>query len=123
MPSLNWIGKSAGVRFAFPHDIRNAAGERIQDGKQWLQLRDVRLYELADDGRLLFSSNRTGGNGGWGGPWGTSGYPGDAASYSSSSGSGSTGQGTAGVPAGYYIDGNDFVTWINTGTRIGRVLA
>ena len=26
--------------------------ERIQDGKQWLQLRDVRLYELADDGRL-----------------------------------------------------------------------
>jgi len=32
----NWIGKSAGVRFAFPHDIRNAAGERIQDGKLYV---------------------------------------------------------------------------------------
>ncbi len=29
----NWIGKSEGVRFAFPHDIRDAAGELIQDGK------------------------------------------------------------------------------------------
>ena len=26
--------------------------ERIENGNQWLQLRDVRLYELADDGRL-----------------------------------------------------------------------
>ena len=26
--------------------------ERMVDGQQWLQLRDVRLYELADDGRL-----------------------------------------------------------------------
>lgn len=26
--------------------------ERIEGGKQWLQLRDVRLYELAEDGRL-----------------------------------------------------------------------
>ncbi|ASI69970.1 leucine--tRNA ligase [Diaphorobacter nitroreducens] len=32
----NWIGKSAGVRFAFPHDIRNAAGKRIQDGKLYV---------------------------------------------------------------------------------------
>ncbi|MGD9773903.1 leucine--tRNA ligase [Diaphorobacter sp.] len=32
----NWIGKSAGVRFAFPHDIRNAAGELIQDGKLYV---------------------------------------------------------------------------------------
>ncbi|MBV8467420.1 MAG: leucine--tRNA ligase, partial [Burkholderiales bacterium] len=29
----NWIGKSEGVRFAFPHDIRDAAGKLIQDGK------------------------------------------------------------------------------------------
>jgi leucyl-tRNA synthetase len=29
----NWIGKSEGVRFAFPHEIKNAAGELIQDGK------------------------------------------------------------------------------------------
>ena len=29
----NWIGKSAGVRFAFPHDIRDASGALIQDGR------------------------------------------------------------------------------------------
>jgi leucyl-tRNA synthetase len=29
----NWIGKSEGVRFAFPHEIRDAQGKLIQDGK------------------------------------------------------------------------------------------
>jgi leucyl-tRNA synthetase len=29
----NWIGKSEGVRFAFPHEIRAADGTLIQDGK------------------------------------------------------------------------------------------
>lgn len=29
----NWIGKSEGLRFAFPHDIRHADGSLIQDGK------------------------------------------------------------------------------------------
>jgi leucyl-tRNA synthetase len=29
----NWIGKSEGVRFAFPHEIKDAAGQLIQDGK------------------------------------------------------------------------------------------
>jgi leucyl-tRNA synthetase len=29
----NWIGKSTGVRFAFPHDIRGVDGQLIQDGK------------------------------------------------------------------------------------------
>ncbi|OWW20108.1 leucine--tRNA ligase [Noviherbaspirillum denitrificans] len=29
----NWIGKSEGVRFAFPHEIRDAEGKLIQDGK------------------------------------------------------------------------------------------
>ena len=29
----NWIGKSFGVRFAFPHNIKDDAGELIQDGK------------------------------------------------------------------------------------------
>jgi leucyl-tRNA synthetase len=29
----NWIGKSEGVRFAFPHDITDADGKLIQDGK------------------------------------------------------------------------------------------
>ena len=32
----NWIGKSEGVRFAFPHDIRDAQGQLIQDGKLWV---------------------------------------------------------------------------------------
>ncbi|PUE34741.1 leucine--tRNA ligase [Limnohabitans sp. Hippo4] len=32
----NWIGKSTGVRFAFPHDIRGADGQLIQDGKMYV---------------------------------------------------------------------------------------
>jgi leucyl-tRNA synthetase len=32
----NWIGKSEGVRFAFPHDIRGAKGTLIGDGKMWV---------------------------------------------------------------------------------------
>ena len=32
----NWIGKSAGVRFAFTHDIQGADGQRIQDGKMFV---------------------------------------------------------------------------------------
>jgi len=32
----NWIGKSAGVRFAFPHEIRDAKGQLIGDGRMWV---------------------------------------------------------------------------------------
>jgi len=32
----NWIGKSAGVRFAFTHDIRDASGALIQDGRLYV---------------------------------------------------------------------------------------
>lgn len=32
----NWIGKSEGVRFAFPHDIRDANGQLIQDGRLYV---------------------------------------------------------------------------------------
>ena len=32
----NWIGRSEGVRFAFPHDIRDAAGALIQDGRMFV---------------------------------------------------------------------------------------
>jgi len=32
----NWIGKSEGVRFAFPHDIRSADGQLIGDGKMYV---------------------------------------------------------------------------------------
>lgn len=32
----NWIGKSVGVRFAFPHKIADDNGQLIQDGKLWV---------------------------------------------------------------------------------------
>ncbi|CAN7610008.1 leucine--tRNA ligase [Rhizobacter sp. LjRoot28] len=32
----NWIGRSEGVRFAFPHDIRGADGQPIQDGRLYV---------------------------------------------------------------------------------------
>jgi leucyl-tRNA synthetase len=32
----NWIGRSEGVRFAFPHDIRGAGGTLISDGRLWV---------------------------------------------------------------------------------------
>ena len=32
----NWIGKSEGVRFAFPHDIVDAQGQTISDGKLYV---------------------------------------------------------------------------------------
>src|SRR5664279_5013491 len=32
----NWIGKSVGVRFAFPHRIRDAAGELINGGRMYV---------------------------------------------------------------------------------------
>jgi leucyl-tRNA synthetase family protein len=32
----NWIGKSEGVRFAFTHDIRDASGALIGDGKMYV---------------------------------------------------------------------------------------
>ncbi|RCS58487.1 leucine--tRNA ligase [Parvibium lacunae] len=32
----NWIGKSVGVRFAFPHEIKDSQGQLIQDGKLYV---------------------------------------------------------------------------------------
>src|SRR5260370_27724199 len=32
----NWIGRSEGVRFAFPHAIRDEAGAPTGDGKLWV---------------------------------------------------------------------------------------
>jgi leucyl-tRNA synthetase len=32
----NWIGKSTGVRFAFPHQIKDASGELINEGKLYV---------------------------------------------------------------------------------------
>ena len=32
----NWLGKSEGVRFAFPHEIKGADGKLIQDGRMYV---------------------------------------------------------------------------------------
>ncbi len=32
----NWLGRSEGVRFAFPHEIKDAQGHLIQDGKMYV---------------------------------------------------------------------------------------
>ena len=32
----NWIGKSEGVRFAFPHDIKDVSGQLIQEGRMYV---------------------------------------------------------------------------------------
>ncbi len=32
----HWIGKSSGVRFAFPHDIRDETGALVQDGRMYV---------------------------------------------------------------------------------------
>ncbi|MFZ3004384.1 MAG: leucine--tRNA ligase [Undibacterium umbellatum] len=32
----NWIGKSEGVRFAFPHEIKDESGALVQDGKMYV---------------------------------------------------------------------------------------
>ncbi|MDD5332832.1 MAG: leucine--tRNA ligase [Rhodoferax sp.] len=32
----NWIGKSEGVRFAFPHDIRDGSGNLLDDGRMYV---------------------------------------------------------------------------------------
>ena len=36
MMQENWIGKSEGVRFAFPHEITDAQGKLLQDGKMYV---------------------------------------------------------------------------------------
>jgi leucyl-tRNA synthetase len=36
MMQENWIGKSEGVRFAFPHAIKDAQGQLIQNGKMYV---------------------------------------------------------------------------------------
>lgn len=60
----------------------------------------------------------TGGNGGTGGGWGQSGYSGGWGNYSAG---GEWYPATAGAPPGKYVNGNSFVTWKGTGTRLGLV--
>jgi len=60
----------------------------------------------------------TGGTGGTGGGWGATGNTGNTGA-SGNAGGGSAG--SAGGAAGYYLDGNAYVTWTATGTRLGRL--
>ena len=63
-----------------------------------------------------------GGEGGTGGDWGLGGNSGGFSSVSGVGGyvSGGANPGPNGQLAGYYIDGNSYVTWLATGTRLGR---
>ena len=66
----------------------------------------------------------SGGRGGDGGAIGLSGQAGSSGSTSGTSEPGSPSYSTPGTggAAGYYVDGNSFVTWLVTGTRLGNVI-
>lgn len=66
----------------------------------------------------------SGGRGGDGGAIGLAGQSGSSGSTSGTSEPGSPSYSTPGTggPAGYYVDGNSFVTWLVTGTRLGNVI-
>ncbi|MCX7509550.1 hypothetical protein [Delftia tsuruhatensis] len=69
-------------------------------------------------------NSATGGSGGNGGSIGLAGQSG---SSGSTSGTSEPGYPTyfpvsSGGPSGYYVDGNDYVTWLVTGTRLGNVI-
>ena len=69
-------------------------------------------------------NSATGGRGGDGGAIGLGGQSGSSGSTSGTSEPGFPTYFTpnSGGPAGYYVDGNSFVTWLATGTRIGNVI-
>ncbi|QEA14281.1 hypothetical protein [Comamonas flocculans] len=61
--------------------------------------------------------------GGTGGRGGVEGAQGEAGSSGVIiSGTGTAYPGNAGMPAGYAVEGNSYITWINTGTRAGGVV-
>lgn len=66
----------------------------------------------------------SGGRGGDGGAIGLAGKSGSSGSTSGTSEPGSPSYSTPGTggPAGYYVDGNSFVTWLATGARLGNVI-
>lgn len=72
-------------------------------------------------------NSASGGYGGSGGNVGTSGFSGSSGSASgtaepSNQFNPSYSSPGSGGPAGYYVDGNSFVTWLVAGTRIGNVI-
>lgn len=63
----------------------------------------------------------TGGTGGNGGAWGAAGTPGGSGTTSGDGYYGGSDPGAAGQAGGKAIDGNSYITWIMTGSRIGSI--
>jgi hypothetical protein len=64
-------------------------------------------------------------SGGWGGSGGAIGQPGFSGGWGGVGGSATASETTPpgdGQPAGYYVDGNAYITWLATGARLGRVI-
>ncbi|MEP7281681.1 MAG: leucine--tRNA ligase, partial [Rubrivivax sp.] len=61
----HWIGKSSGVRFAFTHDIRDASGAPIQDGRMYVfttradTIKGVTFCAVAPEHPLALHAART----------------------------------------------------------------
>lgn len=70
------------------------------------------------------ASGGRGGNGGAVGAAGVSGDTGTASGTAEPSGPSNPSYSTpsSGGPAGYYVDGNSYVTWLATGSRLGNVI-
>lgn len=64
----------------------------------------------------------SGGSGGSGGSIGQSGFSGGWGGVGGSASASETTPPGDGQPAGYYVDGNAYITWLATGTRLGRVI-
>ncbi|WP_454722638.1 hypothetical protein [Delftia acidovorans] len=64
----------------------------------------------------------TGGGGGQGGTMGVAGATGSPGTRGGTQSGGGAGAGASGGLAGYYVDGNSYVTWLVAGTRLGRVI-
>lgn len=63
-----------------------------------------------------------GGYGGNGGAIGQTGIDGNAPTWGGTYQTHGEGAYYSGVAAGYYVDGNAYITWLATGTRFGRVI-
>lgn len=85
---------------------------------------DPAPYVVAPGETVGNSANCQGGNGGAGGGWGATGS-GGVNSYTANKGSGYAAGvdswADSGSPAGKYIDGNSYVTWLVPGVRMGNV--
>lgn len=75
-------------------------------------------------GAIFPGDTRPWAQGGFGGSGGGIGVAGLSGGAGSSGGTGAIApdSGAPGTAAGYYVDGNSFITWLATGTRLGRVI-